>query len=462
MSMLGSSLLGFLIAVAILVTVHEFGHYLVARWCGVTVHRFSVGFGPVLLRWKCRRSIFRGTEFALSAIPLGGYVRMLDTRDPEFASDESAHANLHAAFDKQVLWKRSLIVAAGPFANFLLAASLYALALALPGQDLAPVIATPAPSSAAYEAGLRGGERIVSIDDREVKSWGDVRWQLLSHLFARDFALVAVSGGIERPYVLKRADSAAAVLDQSTAPSPRLVSWGLAFDQPAILGRIVDEGPAAKAGLRSGDQIIAVNGNAVRQWVDFTQAIQKRADQATSVRVVRSGIETDLSVTPRKVDVNGASVGRIDVLPIDPTTLGEQWVVNPQRDVFNAVVEGSYRSIEATWLTVRALWGMITGEISLRQVSGPISMAEGAGATLKQGSGAFILFLAIVSVSIGVLNLLPVPMLDGGQLLYHFIEAIKGAPLSERAEALGQRVGIGFITALTGLALYNDFLRMFS
>jgi regulator of sigma E protease len=259
--------------------------------------------------------------------------------------------------------------------------------------------------------------------------------------------------------VLKRADATVG-LDQSA--NPRLVSWGLVFDQPAILGRVIDDGPAAKAGLRSGDQIVSVNGYAVRQWTDFTQAIQKRADVATSVRLMRGALETEVSVIPRKVEANGNSVGRIDVLPIDPTTLVEQWVVDPQRSVVSAVIEGTYRSVEATWLTVRALWGMITGEISLRQVSGPISMAEGAGATLKQGSGAFILFLAIVSVSIGVLNLLPVPMLDGGQLLYHFIEAIKGSPLSERAEALGQRIGIGFVTALTGLALYNDFLRMFS
>jgi regulator of sigma E protease len=188
MSMLGSSLLGFLIAVAILVTVHEFGHYLVARWCGVAVHRFSVGFGPVLLRWTGKRSIFRGTEFAVSALPLGGYVRMLDTRDTSSGLlSKEAHAE---AFDRQALWKRSLIVAAGPLANFLLAACLYSLALASPGRDLVSVIATPVSASAAYEAGLRGSERIVSIDDREIKSWGDVRWQLLSHLFAREITLM--------------------------------------------------------------------------------------------------------------------------------------------------------------------------------------------------------------------------------------------------------------------------------
>ena len=457
MSMLGSSLLGFLLAVAILVTAHEFGHYLVARWCGVSVHRFSVGFGPVLLRWVGKRGIFRGTEFAVSALPLGGYVRMLDTRDPEAASMSQAQQAF--AFDRQPLWKRSAIVAAGPLANFLLAGALYALALALPGRDLAAVIATPAAATAAHEAGLRGGERIVDINDRDVKSWGDVRWQMLAHLFSKELRVTASDGNLERTYVLKRSDTA---MPTEPNASPRLAAWGLVFDLPATIGRVVESGPAAVAGLKSGDRIVSVDGKSVRQWTDFTQAIQKRADAATSVRVVRDSREFDISVVPRRVEAEGKAIGRIDVLPIDPMTLGDTVVVDTSRNVFEAIAEGTRRSVEATWLTVRALWGMITGEISLRQVSGPISMAEGAGATLKQGSGAFILFLAIVSVSIGVLNLLPVPMLDGGQLLYHFIEAIKGAPLSERAEALGQRIGIGFVTALTGLALYNDFLRMFS
>jgi regulator of sigma E protease len=456
-SLLGSSLLGFLIAVAILVTVHEFGHYLVARWCGVAVQRFSVGFGPVLLNWVGRRGIFKGTEFAISALPLGGYVRMLDTRDSSNGLMDKANQSM--AFDRQVLWKRSLIVAAGPLANFALAAALYSVALLMPARELTPVIATPPVASAAYEAGLRGGERVVQIASRDVLHWGDVRWQLLAHLFDTELDIVVESSGIERMYTLRRD---AAVLSGADVSGTRLTSWGLSFDQPAIVGRVVAGGPADVAGLKAGDRIRSVRGASVRQWSELTQGIQKSPSVPVELLVDRDGVAQAITVTPRVVDSGGVKVGRIDVLPVNPMELGERFVVNEQRSLVGAITEGSSRSVEATWLTVRVLWGMVTGEISLRQVSGPLSMAEGAGATLKQGFSAFVMFLAIVSVSIGVLNLLPVPMLDGGQLLYHLFEAIKGAPLSERVEALGQRIGIGFVTALTALALYNDFLRIFS
>jgi regulator of sigma E protease len=456
-SLLGSSLLGFLLAVAILVTVHEFGHYLVARWCGVTVQRFSVGFGPVLLRWVGRRSIFKGTEFAISALPLGGYVRMFDTRDA--SSGLISAAQQSGAFDRQALWKRSLIVAAGPLANFLLAGALYSVALLMPMRDLSPVIASPPVASAAHEAGLRGGERVLQIARRDVLHWGDVRWQLLAHMFDSELEIVVESDGIERSYLLRRDETA---LSGADVTGKRLSSWGLSFDQPAIIGSVIAGGPAHAAGIKPGDRVSLVNGIAVRQWSEFTLGIQKSPATPVELTVDREGAAQTLTVTPRSVANGQATVGRIDVLPVNPMELGERFVVSEQRSLLNAVTEGALRSAEATWLTVRVLWGMVTGEISLRQVSGPLSMAEGAGATLKQGFSAFVMFLAIVSVSIGVLNLLPVPMLDGGQLLYHLFEAIKGAPLSERLEALGQRIGIGFVTALTALALYNDFLRIFS
>ncbi len=457
MNLLGSSVLGFLIAVAILVTVHEFGHYLVARWLGVAVERFSIGFGPVLLKWMGKRGIFRGTEFAISAFPLGGYVRMYDSRNPDDAA--KLQGNPSVAFDRQVLWKRSAIVAAGPVANFILAAVLYAVALAAPERDLAAQLATPPKESPAYVAGLRGGERIVGIAGRDVAHWGEVRWQLLAHLFDEDLELVVDDGSVERGVVLRRE---LAAMNEAAGSNKRLTSWGLAFDQPPVIGRVVDGGPAAMAGLRSGDAIRSVNGVSVRQWSEFTQLVQKAPSQSIELSVMRAGALQRIELTPRSVDAAGVKIGRIDVMPLAATELDPKLVVEYQRSPPAAVLEGVRRSVEATVLTVRVLVGMVTGEVSLRQVSGPLSMAEGAGATIKQGFTAFVMFLAIVSVSIGVLNLLPVPMLDGGQLLYHLFEAIKGAPLSERVEALGQRIGIGFVTALTALALYNDFLRIFS
>jgi regulator of sigma E protease len=457
MAIFGSSLVGFLLAVAILVTIHELGHYLAARWCGVNVVRFSVGFGPVIARWVGRRSIFSGTEFAISAIPLGGYVRMLDTRDPEFAHTSDADSG--AAFNKQRLWKRSVIVAAGPLANFLLAVVLYAAALAAPERDLASLVAKPEADTPAAVAGIRGGERVLRVNDRPVAHWGDVRWELLTSLFDEQVTVDVEDRGTERSYTLTRGIAGPLTAD---SVGGRLSGWGLSFDQPAIIGSVKAGGPASAGGIREGDQILAVNGVQLRQWNQFTRAIQLSPEVPVTLLVGRAGSRMDVALTPRADVVNGRRIGRIDVGAVNPVTLGDGWVAERQRSLPEAASAAVLRTIDATTLTVRVLWGMLVGDISLRQISGPLTMAEGAGVTLNQGAVAFALFLAIVSISIGVLNLLPVPMLDGGQLLYHLFEAIKGAPLSERAEALGQRVGIGFITALTALALYNDFLRIIS
>jgi regulator of sigma E protease len=457
MSVFGSSLLGFLLAVAILVTVHEMGHYLAARWCRVMVIRFSVGFGPVLLKWTGKRSIFAGTEFAISAIPLGGYVRMLDTRDPD--SIEGKHADTSVAFNKQSLWKRSVIVAAGPLANFVLAAFLYTLALSVPDRDLTAFVAQPEPNTPAAIAGLHGGEHILRINDRAVAHWGDVRWALLTSLFDNELAIDVEERGVERSLILSRGESPVAMAD---SVGSRLSGWGLVFDQPAIIGMVKENGPAATAGLKPGDQIVAVDGQPIRQWTQLTKVIQAAPGGQVKLGVSRQGTTQEIVVNPRAELVAKVSVGRIDVGAISPLKLGDSWLTDRQRSITEAIVAAVQRTYDASALTVRLLWGMLTGDISLRQISGPLTMAEGAGSTLSQGAVAFTLFLAIVSISIGVLNLLPVPMLDGGQLLYHLFEALKGAPLSERAEAFGQRVGIGFVTALTALALYNDFLRIIS
>jgi regulator of sigma E protease len=457
MAVFGSSLLGFLLAVAILVTIHELGHYLAARWCGVKVIRFSVGFGPVLLKWVGRRSIFAGTEFAISAIPLGGYVKMLDTRDPDSVGGREIDSR--EAFNKQQLWKRSVIVAAGPLANFLLAAVLYAGAMMVPDRDLTALLATPAANSPAAIAGIRGGERIVRVNDRDMAHWGDVRWELLANLFADELRVDLEVRGAERSVVLIRGEGTQPTSDTVGA---RLSGWGLVFDQPAIIGLVNSGGPAQTAGLKVGDQIVSVNGVPIRQWTQLTKVIQASPGVPVTLGVSRLRDTRDLVVTPRADSSGGRTFGRIDVAAMNPLLLGDAWITERQRSIPEAVIAATIRTYDASVLTVRLFWGMLTGEVSLRQISGPLTMAEGAGATLAQGGVAFTLFLAIVSISIGVLNLLPVPMLDGGQLLYHLFEAVKGAPLSERAEAIGQSIGIGFVTALTALALYNDFLRILS
>jgi regulator of sigma E protease len=458
MSIFGSALIGFLIAVAILVTVHEFGHYIVARWCGVKVIRFSVGFGPVIARWKGKRGIFKGDEFAISALPLGGYVRMLDTRDEEFPPKDEDEAK--QAFDRQVLWKRSLIVAAGPFANFLLAMVLYAAALAMPERSPVAVLGMPRAETAAAAAGIRGGEMVKQMAGRDVFNWDDVRWQLLVHMFDERMIVTLVDGGIEREVELTRgADGASGDLT-----ARRLTGWGIGIFQPPVIGTVVAGGPAAAAGLVANDRVVSVDGTRVSEWNELTRLIQAAPNRTLELQVVRDAASPPLSISvkPKAVNVGERSIGRIDVTPANLLTSKDTEIAQAKRGIGAAAVEGVLRTADATALTARVLWGMVTGEVSLRQISGPLSMAEGAGTTLKQGSTAFLLFLAIVSISIAVLNLLPVPMLDGGQLLYHLYEAIKGSPPSERALIFGQRIGIGFVTSLTALALYNDFLRIFS
>ena len=312
--------------------------------------------------------------------------------------------------------------------------------------------------SPASMAGLHGGERIVRINERDVAHWGDVRWELLVNLFSDELRIDAESRGSERAYVLTRQIDVSSAVDVGT----RLSSWGLAFDQPALIGFVKPGGRAHAVGLKEGDRIVAVGAQPVRQWTQFARAIQIAGEQPLIVTVDRQGVRLDVMVTPRSETVQGRIVGRIDVGALSPLKLGDVWVVERQRSTSESIVASMRRTADASILTVRVLWGMLTGEVSLRQLSGPLTMAEGAGVTLNQGVVAFAHFLAIVSISIGVLNLLPVPMLDGGQLLYHLLEALRGVPLSEHAEALGQRVGIGFVTALTALALYNDFLRIFS
>jgi regulator of sigma E protease len=271
--------------------------------------------------------------------------------------------------------------------------------------------------------------------------------------------LTLVDGGIEREVELSRS-----VSGEGDLTAKRLVGWGIGIFQPSVIGTVVAGGPAAAAGLLANDRIVAVDGKRVNEWGELTELIRAAPGRHLELDVVRgtSSVPIKISVQPKPFAANGTTIGRIDVTPVKLLANSDADLSTNKRGIVAASIEGVHRTIEATTLTGRVLWGMVTGEVSLRQVSGPLSMAEGAGATLKQGSTAFLLFLAIVSISIGVLNLLPVPMLDGGQLLYHLYEAIKGSPPSERALIFGQRIGIGFVSSLTALALYNDFHRIFS
>jgi len=445
-----TKLLAFLVVLGILVVFHELGHYVVARWCKVKVLRFSIGFGRVV--WARRFGSDR-TEWAVSAIPLGGYVKMLDEREGAVAA-----ADLPRAFNRQSVGKRIAIVAAGPIANLVLAVLLFAgtFVAGVPGQRA--LLATPPANTPAAAAGIRDGDLVVAADGVPVKSWQDLRWRLLRASGASDIAI-----DVERP------DGARAQRTVSLA-SVSGAEWEGNF-MPALgfrtdLGApLIDEAlpdkPAARAGIRAGDRIVAIDGEPVRSPAEVAAKTNARPGAAVTFRIVRDGSERDISFTTEVAEQAGRKVGIAGVrLKVDPV-YAERLSITVRYGLGDALVQGTRKTWELAAFTVRMLGRILIGEASLKNISGPITMADFAGQSAQAGTLVFVGYLALISISLGVLNLLPVPLLDGGHLLYYFVEIIKGSPVSDRAFEVGQRIGMAMLAVLMALALFNDLSRLF-
>lgn len=445
------SIVGFIIAIGILVVVHEFGHYWVARRLGVKVLRFSVGFGKPLLTRRAGRD---QTEYALSAIPLGGYVKMLDENEGPVPEAER-----HRAFNRQSLPTRLAIVLAGPFFNFLFAIVAYSLLFMAGVEGIKPIIGKIAPDSIAQAAGFQSGERIVSIDNKDTETWNQHRLYLFGKAIDRERVTVEV---VDAEGNLKQR-----VLDFSQVKG-NIEEGDLEGElgwQPAlpallpVLGVIEPDSPAAKAGLQVGDRILAVNGQPIADWPEAVTTISRHPGEPLLMTVDRDGQRQDITVTPETVERNGERVGRIGA-GVRPPPIPESMRTEIHYTPFQAL--GA--AVESTWsmsvLTLKVLYKMITLEMSTKSISGPITIAQYAGYSAQIGLDRFVMFLAIVSISLGVLNLLPIPILDGGHVLYYVIEAVKGSPLSERALEMGHRVGIVLLLGLMMLAFYNDFVRI--
>jgi len=440
------TLFAFILALGLLVTFHELGHYWVARRCGVRILRFSVGFGPVLLSRQDRR----GTEWALSAIPLGGYVKMLDEAPP--GADE---ATRRAAFNSQPLWRRVAVVAAGPCANLLLAVLIYA-ALGLWGsQEPAAILAAPAAGTPAAQAGLQAGDTLTGVDRHAVASWTQARWRLLGPLAEGGQVGLAVRGedGAQRAVTLRLPAH-----DFGPDAADPLAQAGLALQAPqAVIGSLTPGGVAQAAGLRPGDLILAAGGRTRPSVQAFVETVQAHAGQPLALTVQRGADVLSLTLTPAAAEDAGRRVGRIGAL-----VEGRQPGVLVRLGPIDSLASGLRRTWDMSAFTLRMMGRMVVGSVSWRNVSGPVTIAEYAGQTARIGLEAYLRFLALISISIGVLNLLPIPMLDGGHLLFYGIEALRGGrPVSERARALGLRVGMGLVFSLMFLALFNDFSRLF-
>jgi|SRR5690554_67907 len=444
------SVLALALTLGILVTLHEFGHFWVARRCGVKVLRFSVGFGKPLYSWYDRH----GTEFAIAAIPLGGYVKMLDAREgpvPDGLQDQ--------AFTSKPPSQRIAIAAAGPVANFLFAIAAYWLISVMGVTTVAPVVGEVTPGSVAERVGLQRGAEILAVDGRSVSSWQDVNMRLLERAGEQGpIALEITRGGTTGVLT--------APLNgwnlSNSQPNP-LAEFGIMPwrpDVPAVLGQLTGNGRAEQSGLAVGDRIVAVDGEPVADWFALVDIIQQAPEQRLELTVERNSRQLQVQVTPeartlddgRRIGFVGAGVQSIS------------WPDSMLREIRFGPLAAIPNALEETWsdtrLTLVAIRKMITGLLSPTNLSGPITIARVAEASVSSGFEDFVRFLAYLSVSLGVLNLLPVPILDGGHIVYYTIEAIRRKPLSEHAQALGLRIGMALVLSLMVFALYNDLMRL--
>ncbi len=450
------SALAFLVALGLLIAIHEYGHFAVARAVGVKVLRYSIGFGKPLLKRTGKRD---GTEYVLAAIPLGGYVKMLDEREAPVAAFERGRA-----FNAQPLWARAAVVIAGPLANFLLAILAYWIVLMIGISGVAPLIGAPPAGTAAARAGFADEDRIVAVGGTVTPTWADARMALLEASLDADEADGAVaieveSAGGGREVRRLPIDSAAMLQADGDAVSALgFTQWWP--DVPPRAGEVVAGGAAERAGVLPGDLVTRVDGEPVGTWRELVAAVRPRAGDALQLDVERSGAPVRLSIVPEPVDVGGVEIGRIGIVETGAEALAQRAEVV----VREAPLAAFTGAVERTWnmsvLTVRMLGKLFVGEASLDNVSGPISIAQFAGQSASVGIDHYINFIALISISLAVLNLLPVPMLDGGHLLYFAIEAVRGKPLSERAQIIGQQVGIVALGGLMFLAFYNDIGRL--
>jgi regulator of sigma E protease len=442
-------IIAFLVVLGILVVFHELGHFLVARWCGVKVLRFSVGFGRVV--WS-RRWGAEATEWAVSAIPLGGYVKMLDEREGPVDAED-----LPRAFNRQGVYKRIAIVAAGPLANLLLAVLLFAgtFMFGIPGQRA--LLTDPPPATPAAAAGIHDGDLVVAVDGVPVGSWQDLRWRLLR---ASGESVATIE--VERPDGARISRSISLVSVSGTDWEGNFMSaLGLRADLGApLIDEVVADKPAARAGLAKGDRIVAIDGVPVRSPAEVAAKTNAKPGADVTFRIVRDGSERDATVTTEVVEQGGRKVGIAGVrLKVDPA-IAEQLAVTVRYGVFDALAQGVRKTAELAVFTVKMLGRIVIGEASIKNISGPITMAEFAGQSAQAGVLVFVGYLALISISLGVLNLMPVPLLDGGHLLYYFAEIIKGSPVSDRAFEVGQRIGMAMLAVLMALALFNDLSRL--
>ena len=444
----------FILVLGTLVFFHELGHFLVARWSGVKVLRFSLGFGPIV--WS--RPFGRDqTEWSIGLIPLGGFVRMLDETE-----DKVPPADVNRAFNRQSVRVRMAIVAAGPLANLLLAVFIYWGSFWHGVEELRPILGVPVAASPAARAGIEDGETVRKIDDAPVQSWQEVRWKLLNLAADKDSATLEVIN-LRDEIALRRLDLS--VIRESGWEGDVLDHLGLSFFRPKIpplIDKITPDGSADRAGLLAGDEVVEIDGAAIDSWHQLVVIVRANPEKTLRFVVSRQGRFMTFSLIPERVQNGGQEIGRIGASVKDSGFQRTRFFVTVRYDPLTALGKAFVETWEKSCFSLVMIGKMLTGEVSWQNISGPVAIADYAGQSAKSGITSYLNFMALVSISLAVLNLLPVPILDGGHLLYHVAEIIRGQPLSERSMEIGQKIGMCLLGLLMFFAFYNDINRLIS
>ena len=447
------TLLYFLLALLLLVIVHEYGHFQVARWCGVKVLRFSFGFGKVLARWHDKR----GTEYAWSLFPLGGYVKMLDESEGDVAENEK-----HLAFNNQSVLARIAIVLAGPLYNFIFAYLALWLVLVIGMHSLAPMIEAVKPNSIAANAGLTAKEEIVSLNHEKINSWRDFQYAMMPLIGSQETVSVTVKSmvdGHQRELFLPLANWK---LDDKR-PDP-LKSLGIEPFIPTIppaIGEVVPDSPGEKAGLRVNDKILSVDGKSFDDWMFLVEYVRHRPNTRLTLKVKRKDTVQSFVLTTGVQEIQGKKEGLIGVRS-QKVDWPAHWLRLERQNPIKALGSAFKQTIHLTGTTFILMGRLVTGKLGLNSISGPVGIAQGAGDSGRGGLVSYLFFLALVSISLGTLNLLPIPMLDGGHLLYYAVEIIRRKPLSDGVKSIGLYIGLFLMVALMFVALTNDISRLTS
>lgn len=444
----------FIVAISIIVTVHEYGHFIVARILGVKVLRFSVGFGKPLVSYVSPKS---QVEYVLAALPLGGYVKMLDEREGKVLPSEQA-----MAFNRKPVATRIAVVAAGPMFNFIFAIVAYTGMYLYGVQGILPEVGKVEQDSLAYQAGLAPGDVITRVNDKSVLTWEDASIEIINQGLKTGVVSLQKRNSKDQlsEAFIDLSDTKKLLDEGSPLDKIGIEPWRVPLE--AKLGKFTKGSAAKDQGFKQGDAILTANGKLVTDWAGWVKIVQQHPAKRMDLEILRDGERLSMSLTPAAEIVDGQQVGRIGAYPWINEIERQKRLVIIQEDFFTAFSKGLTKTIDMSVLTVKLLGKLITGQASVKNISGPISIAEYAGISALLGLATFLSTLAIISISIGILNLLPVPILDGGHLLYYFIEVIKGSPVSEATQLVGQKIGIFMLAGLMSLAFYNDLQRVFS